>query len=131
MAIFSINAPFSDKVQAVYTDRQGGFSDNVFDSMNLGCHVGDNITAVKKNRFLLQECLNLQQDLYWLDQTHSNNIVKAQAQNDLLKADASWTDEKGVACVVMTADCLPILVADKQGKKLQPFMLDGEGYVLV
>ncbi|AKP74163.1 Laccase domain protein YfiH [Piscirickettsia salmonis] len=119
MAIFSINAPFSDRVQALYTDRQGGLSQSVFDSMNLGSHVGDDVQNVQKNRGLLQKFLGLEQDLCWLEQIHSCTVVKAQRQvEEGLIADASWSDEARVACVVMTADCLPILVSDKQGRKV-------------
>jgi YfiH family protein len=93
------------------TTRRGGHSLGCFDSWNLGDHVGDSAYAVNVNRKLLADYLPCSTMPRWLKQVHSNRVVAAHAVSDGIEADAAWTDRPGIACVVMTADCLPILLA--------------------
>ena len=92
------------------TTRQGGHSTGCFSSWNLGDHVGDCARAVKANRTLLADYLPCSTTPRWLNQVHGNRVVAAHAVSDGIEADAAWTDRPGTACVVMTADCLPILL---------------------
>lgn len=96
------------------TTRAGGVSKGHYDSLNLGLHVDDEVDAVLANRQRLKEALGYQR-IAWLNQVHGTQVVKATTQQ-LLDADAVWTDEREVACVVMTADCLPVLFCDKAGQ---------------
>ncbi len=60
--------------------------------------------------------LELPSTPFWLKQTHSSHVVAAHITENRPEADASFSTEAGNVCVVMTADCLPILLADKQGR---------------
>ena len=51
----------------------------------------------------------------WLKQVHGTRIVQAGAEH-LALADGSWSRTPGQACVVMMADCLPVLLADRDGE---------------
>ena len=103
--------PAADFIKAGTTLRQGGVSQTPYDSLNLATHVGDDPKAVQQNRILL----GLPDDTQWLEQIHSTRVVKLPNTENVPKADASYTTEKNIVCVVMTADCLPVLITDKEG----------------
>jgi YfiH family protein len=86
-----------------------------YGDFNLGLHVGDDLAQVLKNRDQLMQYCQLE-DAQWLEQVHGVQCVKAQRDKQIPVADACWTDEKDFACIVMTADCLPVAV--RQGKKI-------------
>jgi YfiH family protein len=104
-------------VAALATTRHGGASVAPYDSLNLGQHVGDDPAVVAANRSQLGQ--RVPYPIAWLNQVHgvavadAANIVASQAVVD---ADACIATEPGAACVVMTADCLPVLFADMNGK---------------
>lgn len=102
-------------VRTCVTTRAGGLSKAPWDSFNLATHVGDDAAAVAANRELLQQQLGCQPT--WLQQTHSTRVVQADPQQ-LADADASWTDQPGIACAVLTADCLPVLLCDRAGTRV-------------
>ncbi len=110
------NAP--ENVHAVMTTRLGGVSKSPFDSFNLATHVEDDLETILKNRRILKTTLNLPTEPFWLEQIHSNQVVDASTDLILPKADASFTTQKNVVCVVMTADCLPVLMCSKNGEKI-------------
>src|SRR5690606_7964544 len=98
--------PINTVVNAFTSTRQGGVSKSPFDSMNIAMHVGDNPDDVLINRSLLPN----NQNVNWLNQTHSNKAVKLTANSSrVYNADASFSHQRGVVCAVMTADCLPVL----------------------
>lgn len=101
--------PAPPSVRACVTARQGGVSRAPFDSFNLGDHVGDEPAAVAWNRQHLQDVLGCQP--VWLEQVHSSVAVQA-APGHCVTADASWSGTPGLACAVLTADCLPVLFCD-------------------
>jgi len=107
--------PAPANVKAVITTRKGDFSQAPYDSFNLATHVNDAAEVVLKNRTLLKETLQLQQEPVWLHQTHSDKVVEASKYISGEEADASFTSEINKPCVVLTADCLPILLCNKQG----------------
>ncbi len=100
------------------TTRIGGVSKSPYDSFNLATHVEDDLEHVLENRRLLKTELNLPVSPFWLEQIHSNTIVEVSTDLILPKADASFTTQKNVVCVVMTADCLPVLLCSKNGEKI-------------
>lgn len=110
------NAP--ENVHAVMTTRLGGVSKLPYDSFNLATHVEDDLEQVLENRHHLKKALNLPAEPFWLEQIHSNTVVEVNAELILPKADASFSTQKNVVCVVMTADCLPVLMCSKNGKKI-------------
>jgi YfiH family protein len=107
--------PAPARVKACVTTRAGGVSLAPFDSLNLGDHVEDSPEAVAENRRRLTECFSIQPA--WLQQVHG--IAVAHADPGLVAtADASWSATPGIACTVMTADCLPALFCDRAGTRV-------------
>jgi polyphenol oxidase len=107
--------PAPPNVQAYTTTRQGGHSKGNYKSLDLAQHVVDDSNIVLQNRQLLPH----HQDIVWLEQVHSATCIELQygcAQNQI--ADASVSSDVGLVCAVMTADCLPILMCDKQGEQV-------------
>lgn len=104
------DAPAS--VGAVMSTRDGGVSVAPWDSFNLGIAVGDDPAAVAGNRRRFAEATGATP--VWLRQVHGTRVVQAGRDEDLV-ADAAWTAEPGIACVVQVADCLPVLLARRDG----------------
>jgi len=105
--------PAPSNVHAIQTTRQGGFSEAPFESLNLGAHVQDHLITVVKNRQLLNQFVPTEP--VWLNQVHGTKVVDAALSSCIQDADASFTRQSNVVCVTMTADCLPVLLCDKQG----------------
>ena len=105
-------------VKAFISTRAGGFSPSPYASNNFGLHVGDDPLLVEKNRVQLCERLGLDMTPQWLEQVHGVKVVDAKADGMVRTADGSYSDQRGQACLVMTADCLPILLCDKQGTQV-------------
>lgn len=86
-----------------------------FGGFNLGDHVGDDIAQVQAHRQKLVAATGAEP--VWLKQVHGTYVLEL---NDLpsasLEADAAMTQQRGIACTIMTADCLPVLVADQQAR---------------
>ncbi len=110
--------PAPDRVGAVVTTRVGGVSAAPFDTMNLGFHVGDDTAAVARNRALLLAALDLPVHPQWLNQVHGTRVERAVAGGRELEADAVWSDIPGLACAIMTADCLPVLFCTRDGRRV-------------
>ena len=105
--------PAPKNVCALQTTRIGGGSAAPYDSFNLGDHVGDDPLTVARNRMLLQPLLPTEP--VWLQQVHGVTVVDAAQAACLPQADACVSAQPGAVCVVMTADCLPVLLCDQQG----------------
>jgi YfiH family protein len=93
---------------APYDDEQGG------GGLNLGVHVGDAIENVQRNRTQIRR--QLPAEPAWLTQVHGTTVLDAANVADAPQADASFTIQPGVVCAILTADCLPVLLADKAGR---------------
>jgi YfiH family protein len=103
-------------VDAGFTLRTGGVSKPPYDSLNLAMHVGDDPDDVRENRRRLVEFAGLPEEPRWLKQVHGNRVVHAsEVERDITEADAVWTDQLGQVCAVMVADCVPILLAARDG----------------
>ncbi len=100
-------------VHAFQTTRTGGLSVAPYHSLNLGDHVGDDPLTVVQNRMLLNQMLP--SEPVWLEQVHGIAVVDAGMATCRPRADASVARRGGAVCVVMTADCLPLLLCDRQG----------------
>lgn len=105
--------PAPASVKALQTTRLRGFSDAPYDSLNLGDHVGDAPLVVARNRMLLNTLLP--SEPVWLEQVHGIQVVNADMAGCLPQADACVSRHRNAVCVVMTADCLPLLLCDTQG----------------
>lgn len=107
--------PAPGNVCALSTTRGGGYSEAPFASFNLGCHVGDAESAVSANRTQLAAVLPDATTIAWLSQVHGTTVVEAGQGGPLPCADAQWSRTPGVACAVLTADCLPVLFCSVDG----------------
>jgi YfiH family protein len=99
----------------VTTTRAGGVSKAPFDGFNLGDHVGDDPAAVAANRSRLASATGLGPDrLVWMNQVHGDHVVHVDGpqQAALEATDALITAVPRLAMVVVTADCVPVLMAD-------------------
>lgn len=105
--------PAPANVKALQTTRHGGISVAPYDSLNLGLHVGDVPLAVNRNRQSLAPLMP--SEPVWLEQVHGTVVTNADAANCVERADASVARQRGSVCVVMTADCLPVLLCDEDG----------------
>jgi len=105
--------PTPENVKSISTTRLGGVSSGVFTSNNLALHVEDDSKAVEENRKNLVKQCKLPDSPKWLTQTHST--IAADYSAAQCEADASYTNSAKQVCVVMTADCLPILLCDRKG----------------
>lgn len=110
-------------VGALATTRKGGVSTGPYDDgrggggFNLGLHCGDDAQAVEANRAALQSLLPGRPA--WIAQVHGVGVVDAATVGPgqpVREGDASISDQPGVVCAIMTADCLPVLFADLEGK---------------
>lgn len=107
--------PAPPGVAAVCSTRAGGHSNGPYQSLNLGAHVGDAPEAVAANRQCLVEAIGAR-PLY-LNQVHGCETLLLTGQEPQgARADACVTMARGVACTVMVADCLPVLVALRDGR---------------
>lgn len=109
--------PAPARVKAWVSTRDGGVSSAPYSTLNLGTHVGDEPGAVAENRRRLAAALELPADPNWLTQVHGCRVV------DLDEpwsgpADGAVTGRTGVVCAVLTADCLPVLLADRGGSRI-------------
>ncbi len=106
--------PAPAMVRAICTTRAGGRSKPPYDSLNLGDHVGDDPLAVGSNRALLAQALGARP--VFLQQVHGRGVVTLDTHTPQgTEADACLTRERGVACAIMVADCLPLLYTDRRG----------------
>jgi len=103
---------------ACTTTRIGGVSKPPYESFNLASHVGDDPADVEQNRAKLRYALKLPAEPMWLTQTHSTSAVSLDSPNPDLNADASYTTKPNIVCAVLTADCLPLLLCNKQGTEV-------------
>lgn len=104
--------PAPESVKAISTLRTAGVSRAPFASQNLGLHVGDVAESVQQNR----NNLPCPEQPLWLNQVHGTDILELNHQLIVNNtADGSYTRAKQRVCVVMTADCLPVLLTDTAG----------------
>ncbi len=104
------------------TTRRGGVSPPPYDDgqgrggLNLGAHVGDAPKCVERNRDIVRA--ELPAEPVWLAQVHGTAVIDAGADHGDVspQADASFARERGVVCAILTADCLPVLLCDVDGK---------------
>jgi polyphenol oxidase len=108
-------------VRAAFTTRLGGVSAAPWDSFNVATHVGDDPANVAANRARLRQLVGQGVETTWLNQVHGTDVLNIDAAPSLsmpATADASVTTRVGVACVVMVADCLPVLFTTRDGSRV-------------
>jgi len=104
-------------VHALCSTRRGGVSSGALESLNLGARVGDDPLHVEANRRILRDRIGARP--LFLDQVHGVGLARLDARSqDGIAADACTTVERGLACTVMVADCLPVLFTDAAGRRV-------------
>jgi YfiH family protein len=108
---------FPSNIKLLSTPRliDGGHSKGNFANFNLALHVGDEQASVLANRALLSKHYNLPSAPIWINQTHSKMSVNADSISSIVNADASYSKKFGTVCGVLTADCLPVFVSNREG----------------
>lgn len=118
----TLSGPAWEHVRYFTTTRVGGYSQGDWAGFNLGQHCGDKPSHVAKNRALLNTLLPSQP--HWLQQVHGTQLYRALRPAQQVAgadyeqaplADAAWTTAPNTVIAVLTADCLPIVIADSQG----------------
>ncbi|WP_156757398.1 peptidoglycan editing factor PgeF [Actinokineospora pegani] len=105
------------RIRRVVTTREGGVSRAPYESFNLADHVGDAEADVAANRVRLATELGLPPDrVVWMEQVHGRTaaVVDGPLPAPVEATDALVTTEPGLALVVLTADCVPVLLADPE-----------------
>ncbi len=106
--------PAPASIRAYTTTRCGGDSVLPWDGFNLADYVGDDPDHVAANRQALTDLIGLPSEPYWLDQTHGTAVSRL----DTRAADAAYTAHPGKVCVVLSADCLPVLLTNQAGDQV-------------
>ena len=129
--------PAPARVRAASTQRPGGVSRGSYASLNLSTGVGDDATTVARNRRILAQMLDLPAEPLWLRQVHGTTVLDldgggppaATQHSEQLSprqptsrqppaADGAVTSRPGEPCVVLTADCLPVLLCNASGTRV-------------
>lgn len=111
---FAPHWPAPSNVRAWVTERGGP---SRYGTLNLATHVGDDANAVAANRSRLRAALGLPAEPHWLEQVHGTRVLDLDRE-DAVRADGAVTTRAGTVCVVMTADCLPVLLCDRAGRRI-------------
>lgn len=117
MKIRNADWPAPANIRAIVTTRKSGLSLEPFERFNVAMHVGDNPEHVAQTREQLMQGLDLTHEPLWLNQTHSTDSIIA-GEDQHRDADASISRSPNYPLVVLTADCLPIVLCSKQGTEI-------------
>ncbi len=118
----------SNSPHILLTTRAGGVSAIPFESFNLGEHVGDASESVTSNRQILQQQLGVRP--VFCKQVHGTHCIQIDADTPAdLEADACVTTARDVACVMMVADCLPVLFWNESGSAVGAAHVGWRGFV--
>jgi len=111
---FAPDWPAPPNVRAWVTERG---SSARYGTLNLALHVGDDADSVHANRARLRAALQLPSEPRWLEQVHGNRVLDLDHESPA-PADGAVTTRAGVVCAVLTADCLPVLLCDRAGRRV-------------
>ncbi len=116
-------------VDAFVTDRFNGVSGGVYDSLNLGDHVGDEATNVRTNRALVARAAGVEPaQLVTVRQVHGSRAVQAENVDEIDGADAIVTEDPRLALAILVADCVPLAVASEAPRASRSFTPAGAGW---
>lgn len=111
--------PQPENIGACSTLREGGISLPPYHSLNLGTHVGDELSRVEENRRRLCQEAQLPEMPLWLEQVHGTHVVTLNTEkNNEVEGDALYTATEKKVCAIMTADCLPVLFTTRDGTEI-------------
>jgi YfiH family protein len=113
--------------RVAFSTREGGVSEGAFASLNLGIRTEDDPARVVENRLLLCEAVGADPDaatMAW--QRHGATVTRAQSRGIVTPGtvydhcDGLWSDERGRAMLLITADCVPVAIARKPEPGVRP-----------
>jgi hypothetical protein len=110
---FCADWPAHPRVRTLITTRMGGVSTGEFDSWNLGAGVGDDAACVQRNRDLLHQAVG--HAVQMRGQVHGTDVIDLDLPAQSQAADACVATHNATPCLVMAADCLPVLLAHESG----------------
>ena len=113
--------PAPSNVHALVTTRSlPGNSQPPYDSFNLGLRSGEVEDVVRSNRSLLMRALKLPAPPRWLHQVHGDRSLRITGEifDGEQMADAAFTTQSNIVLAILTADCLPILIAARDGSEI-------------
>lgn len=113
MQFLKVNWPAPHFIEAVTTQQNPQQPHNY----NVATHVNDDVDVVMHNRHELKKTLGYRNEPYWLNQTHSNLCINIDNTNNN-EADASYTQQTEKPLVIMTADCLPIILCHPREREI-------------
>lgn len=123
MEIKTVSGPAWPNVHYFSTTRQGGVSQGDWAGLNLGQHCGDHADHLWQNRALLRQ--QLPSEPHWLQQVHGTGLYRAlrpitvaRSWEQAAVADAAWTTAPNTVLAILTADCLPVVIANTAGTVL-------------
>ncbi len=119
-----------ENVLAFFTDRLGGVSNGIYESLNVSANVGDDIKNVVQNRQIIADDNSfLLENLVYMKQIHSNNvkIVKNSFINEMQNCDGIITSKRKIPLMTMAADCTPVLIYDKEKRVIAAVHSGREG----
>ena len=110
--------PAPARVRAFVTTREGGVSAGEYASMNLATSSGDDSASVERNRRIV--CEQLPDTPRWMIQVHGTGVADLDIHrpSDVPTADAAISSTPGRVATVLTADCMPLFVADMKGGRV-------------
>ena len=101
------------RVRTLVTTRLGRHSPAPWHGFNLGMNCGDEAARVEQARRHVHKLLGTDHPPAWLNQVHGDRLIAAGDPDN--RADGVWTGHSGWPCAVLTADCLPVLLARADG----------------
>jgi YfiH family protein len=109
--------PVPPRVRAFVTTREGGVSEGNYASMNVGTSSGDDSGKVARNRLIVRA--HLPRVPRWMKQVHGTTAadLSGLGEHEVPVADAAVTQAGGEVAVVLTADCMPVFLADRAGQR--------------
>jgi len=126
-----LRAWFEDEnVLAFFTDRNGGVSGGVYESLNVSSNVGDDIRNIVQNRQKIADDNGfLLENLVYMKQIHSNCVKKINNSfiNEIKDCDGLITSKRKIPLMTMAADCAPILIYDREKKVVSAIHSGREG----
>jgi YfiH family protein len=114
---FAPDWPAPARVRSLVTERAGGASSGSYAALNLATHVGDSPERVAQNRAILCAGVPLPSEPVWLEQVHGATVLDLD-RDAVAAADGAVTSRAGVVCAVLTADCLPVIFAARDGSRV-------------
>ena len=125
VSLIEWNAPGPYRV--AFSTRAGGVSEGSFASLNLGIRTEDDPARVVENRRLLCEAVDADPDaatMAW--QRHGATVTRAQSRGIVTPGtvyehcDGLWSDERGRAMLLITADCVPVAITRRPESGVRP-----------